>query len=63
MIGKIIDINNMEATISLVDGRTMHVSVSYIPHHSKIGDRLNIEPFQAKLTSKVSANMSIPPMC
>ncbi|MBA5851431.1 hypothetical protein H2684_08945 [Clostridium sp. cel8] len=63
MIGKIIDINNTEAIVALRDGKTINIAVSNLPCNAKIGDKLNIDPPQMKMTAKNFVNISIPPIC
>lgn len=63
MIGKIIDVNFMDATIVLRDGSTLNTSIQYLPSNFKIGDKVNIEPLHIKFTEKDSVNISVPPLC
>lgn len=42
MFGKIIDMNNTDAFIELAEGLTVNVSISKIPNHIKVGDKINL---------------------
>lgn len=63
MKGKILFIDSTEATIAFIDGTTMNIAISKLPCNSKTGDKINIEPFQSKMTSKSFVNISTPPIC
>jgi hypothetical protein len=43
MIGKIIDINLMDACVNFNDGRTVNVGVYQLPVGVKVGDKVNIQ--------------------
>lgn len=43
MIGKIIDMNLMDASINFNDGRTVNVEVYQLPAGAKVGDTVNIK--------------------
>jgi hypothetical protein len=49
--------------VALRDGKTINIAVSNLPCNAKIGDKLNIDPPQMKMTAKNFVNISIPPIC
>lgn len=42
MFGKVIDMNNTDAFVELTDGITINVSVSKLPNHIKVGDKVDV---------------------
>ena len=44
MKGKIIDMSSNDAAILLEDGTSVNVSISHLPHGSRIGSEINLDP-------------------
>ncbi|MCH3965347.1 MAG: hypothetical protein LKE46_13890 [Clostridium sp.] len=63
MKGQIIDTTSTEAVIALADGTILNIAMSQLPYNSRTGDKINIEPFQTKMTGKSFINVSTPPIC
>ncbi|WP_446898253.1 hypothetical protein ACSVC9_15250 [Clostridium sp. LBM24168] len=63
MKGKIIEATSTEAVIALIDGTTLSIAISQLPYNCKIGDKIDIEPSQMKMTGKSFINISTPPIC
>lgn len=53
MLGKIIDLNSIEAYINLEDGRTVSVCISKLPGHIKIGDSIPINSENERFTEDI----------
>lgn len=42
MFGKVIDMNNTDAFVELAEGITINVSVSKLPNHIRVGDKVDV---------------------
>ena len=51
MIGRIIDMNNTDAFVSLENGVTMDVNKFTLPPNVKVGDTVRIDPGSPRMTN------------
>lgn len=57
MIGKIIDMNLMDASINFHDGRIVNVDVYQLPSGVKVGDTVNIETGALRMVNHNSIHL------